>query len=578
MNQSAASARPAAWVCACVACLATAIALTYALQQPGGSAIIAGVVIDENHVPVPRVRVLVFPAKDALGASAGVQGLIRNSGSTSTDATGRFRISGLAEGDYVVAAEALPVFPNDGQLRARVWAPTFSPSSTDLSGATPVFASQTSAPVTIELVPVTPVRVKGTVTTESGRSAEGFDLVLFHSFAGFGSGAPVAVVGAKGAFEIPRVPPGVYELTIEPHGSQPGDEGREFVDQMLGVGDHDVSLSLTAGPGASLTGHVVAEPAGVLTTPIGLRVTAAPSSAHGQPAPGRSIASPVKGDWSFTMTGLSGLYDFSASSDRPPPAIVVTRVVLDGTSHAGSNGIALAQGHHDVVVYLASRTPPPAPVNTTATAAQLVQQFRNEKTFWKQFEIGKAVVDKHDTSVLPVLAGWLQHSDRHIRGNVAFIFASFGDPRGLETIAGILGDRGERREGQGIPGVTGDGRYHYEAQVAADRYYAAHLLGDLKDPRGVELLVPLLDDRQTQSIAPWALGQIGDKRAIQPLIAALDKDDPSMRVLAIYALEALHAKEAVPRLLTLFDDDRKSRLGALVTVSEAAKAAVAALR
>ena len=50
------------------------------------------------------------------------------------------------------------------------------------------------------------------------------------------------------------------------------------------------------------------------------------------------------------------------------------------------------------------------------------------------------------------------------------------------------------------------------------------------------------------------------------------------RVLVIYALEALHAKEAVPRLLTLVNDDRKSRFGALVTVSEAAKAAIARLQ
>jgi HEAT repeat protein len=114
--------------------------------------------------------------------------------------------------------------------------------------------------------------------------------------------------------------------------------------------------------------------------------------------------------------------------------------------------------------------------------------------------------------------------------------------------------------------------------VAADRYYAAHLLGVLKDPRGVALLVPLLDDPETQSVVPTSLGQIGDKRAIPPLIAALDNDDPSHRVVVIYALEALDAKEAIPRLLTLVNDDRTSRFGALVTVSEAAKAAIARLR
>jgi HEAT repeat protein len=161
---------------------------------------------------------------------------------------------------------------------------------------------------------------------------------------------------------------------------------------------------------------------------------------------------------------------------------------------------------------------------------------------------------------------------------VAFIFASLGDPRGIQTIADILADRSERPEGQGIPTAPSTGRYRFERQVAADRYYAAHLLGDLRDPRGIALLVPLLDDPETQSIVPWSLGQIGDKRAIPPLIVALDNDDPSSLVLVIYALEALRAKEAIPRLLTLVNDDRKSRFGALVTVSEAAKAAVAKLQ
>ena len=217
-------------------------------------------------------------------------------------------------------------------------------------------------------------------------------------------------------------------------------------------------------------------------------------------------------------------------------------------------------------------------VDATQTLKARIEQFKNEKVFWKQIEIAKAIADAHDASVLPPLGDWLAHRDRHIRGNVAFIFASLGDPRGLQTIADILADRSERPEGQGIASAPSDSRYRFERQVAADRYYAAHLLGDLKDPRGIALLVPLLDDPETRSIVPWSLGQIGDRRAIPPLIAALDIDDSSNRVLVIYALQALHAKEAVPRLLTLVNDNRKSSFGALVTVSEAAKAAIAKLQ
>jgi hypothetical protein len=328
-------------------------------------------------------------------------------------------------------------------------------------------------------------------------------------------------------------------------------------------------------PGASIAGRVVVEPAGSVTTPIGLRVTANP--AHEQFGAGY-IAAAVNSDWTFTMTGLSGSYEFLVSSDRPPPVVVATRVVVDGTSYPATGGIAFAEGNHNVVVFAAPREGPKPTVDSTQTSRVLVEQFKNEKYFWRQMEIAKAIAAKRDASVLPPLADWLGHQDRHIRGNVAFIFASFGDPRGLQTITEILADRSARPEGQGIPGVAGDGRYRFERQVASDRYYAAHLLGDLRDSRGVALLVPLLDDPETQWIAPWSLAQIGDRSAIPPLIAALDHDDPSSRVLVIYALEELHAKEAVPRLLTLLSDNRKSRFGALVTVSEAAKAAITKLQ
>jgi hypothetical protein len=295
-------------------------------------------------------------------------------------------------------------------------------------------------------------------------------------------------------------------------------------------------------------------------------------------ARGMSIAATVNGDWSFTMAGLTGSYDFSVSSDRPPPIVVATRVVVDGRSYPPNGAIGLADGNHDIVVFVAPAEVPKPAVAPTHSSNVLVEQFKAESVFWKQIEIAKAIVAQHDASVLPPLAAWLDHRDRHVRGNVAFMFASFGDPRGLATIADILADRSTRPKGQGIASASSDGRYRFERQVAADRYYAAHLLGDLQDPRGVALLVPLLGDPETQSIVPWSLAQIGDKSAIPPLIAALDNDDPSNRVLVIYALEALHATEAVPRLMTLMNDNRKSRFGALVTVSEAAKAAIAKLQ
>jgi hypothetical protein len=336
--------------------------LAQPIQAPTRTAVIVGTVLDERHMPVTRAQVQAFSAEDVRKASNSWHRMVRSTGYASTDGTGTFRISGLAAGNYLVAAEAIPIFPGGGPVPARVYGPTFYPSTLDVGQAVFVNALD-HQPVTvqIELVPVKPVRVTGTVTSASGRSTEGFDVKLFRSFGRFGTGG-ATVVGAKGIFEIP-VPPGSYRLMVEPHASRPGQEGREFVETMIDVKDHDFDLPLTVRPGASLTGHVVAEPSGAVTTPIGLRVTVTRAL---EQFPGElPIAAAVKGDWSFRMTGLSGSYEFLVSSDRPPPLVVVTRVVIDGTSYPATRGIALAEGDHDVVVFVAPRAAPKPTVDAT---------------------------------------------------------------------------------------------------------------------------------------------------------------------------------------------------------------------
>ncbi|HEX6976491.1 MAG TPA: HEAT repeat domain-containing protein [Vicinamibacterales bacterium] len=207
------------------------------------------------------------------------------------------------------------------------------------------------------------------------------------------------------------------------------------------------------------------------------------------------------------------------------------------------------------------------------SARELLDRFMQETIFWRQIEIGKALAAKGDRSVVSALEARLADPDRHRRGNAAYVLGRLGDPRGFDTVERILSDRSDRPPGQGIPG----GRWTVAAQIRADRYYAAHLLGDLQDPRGVERLVPLMNDPDVRSVVPWSLAQIGDTRAIPPLLQALAQDDPSMRVLAISALETLHAREALPRLRELLQDHRPSNFGTQTTVAEAARHAIAVL-
>jgi hypothetical protein len=290
----------------------------------------------------------------------------------------------------------------------------------------------------------------------------------------------------------------------------------------------------------------------------------------------RAMTATVDPDWSFRMTGLTGTLQFTVGADKPP-FVKATRMTVDGLE-VSTVRAELTEGSHEVVVFVAPREEPTATVDRTLSSAALVEQFMSERWFWRQFTIAKEIVDRHDPSVLSSLATWLNHEDRHLRGNAAFIFGGLGDARGFQVITGILTDRSDRSEGQGVAIASSDGRYRVARQIAADRYYAAHLLGDLRDPRAVSILVPLLTDSEVSSIVPWALGQIGDKRAVGALLDALDDDSPSLRVLSIYALETLNAREALPRLISLLDDHRKSNFGAQASVADAAKAAIAKLQ
>jgi HEAT repeat protein len=210
-----------------------------------------------------------------------------------------------------------------------------------------------------------------------------------------------------------------------------------------------------------------------------------------------------------------------------------------------------------------------------SSLAQLVQQFESETVFWRQIEVAKAIVATHDKSILPRLESWLAHEDRHLRGNTAFIFAGLGDPRGFDVIEAILRDYSERPPGEGFGKPP---RWSLREQIRQDRYYATHLLGDLKDPRAIPILVSLVTDPDVNYIVPWSLAQIGDRSAIPVLIESLRDQNPSIRVLAIYALVELKATEAVPRLRQMLGDHERSNFGKLESVADAARAAISKLQ
>jgi cyclophilin family peptidyl-prolyl cis-trans isomerase/HEAT repeat protein len=93
------------------------------------------------------------------------------------------------------------------------------------------------------------------------------------------------------------------------------------------------------------------------------------------------------------------------------------------------------------------------------------------------------------------------------------------------------------------------------AQAVEPVVFVARGLGQLKERRGVDALIPLVApgprDERVRAAAARALGLIGDPRAIAPLTALLQdrSGDDNVRLEAVEALGALRAREAIPLIL-----------------------------
>lgn len=108
-----------------------------------GNGIIAGVVVNERQEPVARAEVQAFSVRTTNAQAQSRQTVpfsARASGSESTDAQGRFQISGLELGEYLVAAQPVPSLTSGESRQTAIYATTFYPSSIDHQEAASVLA------------------------------------------------------------------------------------------------------------------------------------------------------------------------------------------------------------------------------------------------------------------------------------------------------------------------------------------------------------------------------------------------------------------------------------------------------
>lgn len=147
-----------------------------------------------------------------------------------------------------------------------------------------------------------------------------------------------------------------------------------------------------------------------------------------------------------------------------------------------------------------------------------------------------------------------ESSDSQIRQFVAYLLGQAGDERAVEPLIDALQD-----EHVGVRGA------------------AANALGRMGDPGAIPYLRPLLKHHNPQLVvwAAYALTRLGDDH-FETLEQALATGEVDVRRSAILAMRQLGDKRAIGPLLSLLGDEER-RFAADSTVDEAVHQALASL-
>lgn len=299
------------------------------IALPRGGAI-TGRVIDEHGEPMSRVQV-----SAVFFRAAGVRGESGRS-NAQTDDFGRFRLFGLAPGDYAVAAQIqrrprvpLEDAPPEPEGDRTDYLTTYSPSTTDEATARRVRVREAAETPGIEIRMVRGrlYTIGGTVTDSRGRPIARAIGSLNKVPAGGLSAAFGLSTDPHGRFEIRDVPPGAYHLVVHQQIEEvvdgyvkSGGPG-EMASVPLSVDADLDAMVIVTGRGATITGQIVFEhgapPPPANGQPLRIQVTARsvdPRNAVGIPTPEPALVGP---DLSFTMGGLRGRNVLGTSGRGP---------------------------------------------------------------------------------------------------------------------------------------------------------------------------------------------------------------------------------------------------------------------
>jgi len=315
-----------------------------AIRLPLGAAI-SGLVLDEKGQPAPNVQIGAYQWRTRNGERAPA---IAGQGVT-TDERGRYRLYGLAPGEYLVAAakgtpvsaaQTLTVSDVDSALRAGS-APPRPLTPTDLryaavffpgtpragdAAAITVSAGEERGNVDFRLEITRAVRVTGSVIASEGQLPQRLAVSLT-TIGGLIQSIFNTVVQPDGSFVIANVIPGRYVLTANAGGQPP-----QFAMATLEVNGVEINgVQLVLRPGLKIAGTVA------------FHGTSTPPAIAGWRVPVRTIGAPVSAlvvqgtdeSGRFALDNVyPGMYLIGGAQPFGPTSATVTwtleSVVIDG--------------------------------------------------------------------------------------------------------------------------------------------------------------------------------------------------------------------------------------------------------
>ena len=166
-----------------------------------------------------------------------------------------------------------------------------------------------------------------------------------------------------------------------------------------------------------------------------------------------------------------------------------------------------------------------------------------------------------DPRAVPSLVRSLEDGNAEVRRKAAWALGEIGDEGAVDALVRVLEDEDQDVRRVSLLVLEKLGWKPTEEEevrrlIAEREWDRLAGMGDV----AVESLIEALSagDSETRMKAAWALGEIGDPRALEPLAAALADSEPRVREKAAIALGKLGESKAVEDLLRHLDDEDES--------------------